>query len=128
MAVNGDEENQTVSNEQTPLLNDEQSDDQADQDTEEPKQVGQARWYIWRVFWVVVAALILAVFIKGWIDAGSDVNVRPTFGFLQAFPIPLANDFVVRLESCTQASPWRRSQWCRGHGFAGLTSNGTYEF
>jgi uncharacterized membrane protein YraQ (UPF0718 family) len=82
MAVNGDEENQPVSNEQTPLLNDEQSDDQADRDTEEPKQLGQASWYVWRVFWVVVAALILAVFIKGWIDAGSDVNVRLTFDFL----------------------------------------------
>lgn len=31
-------------------------------------------WYIWRAFWVILGALILALFIKGWIDA-DDTNV-----------------------------------------------------
>lgn len=79
MALNGDAENQTnsASNEQTPLLDDNhQSDPQPDQ---QPEQNGHERkqtsWYVWGVFWAIVAALVLAVFIKGWIDAGSDVNV-----------------------------------------------------
>jgi hypothetical protein len=78
MAHDGDEENQAniESNEQTPLLDDRQSDQDLDQD---PDQKGPekkpASWYIWRIFWAIVGALILAVFIKGWVDAGSDVDV-----------------------------------------------------
>ncbi|KAH8652056.1 mitochondrial carrier domain-containing protein [Xylariales sp. PMI_506] len=26
-------------------------------------------WYIWRAFWLILAALLLALFIKGWVDA-----------------------------------------------------------
>lgn len=33
-------------------------------------------WYIWRIVWTLVAILILTVFVKGWIDAGRDVQVR----------------------------------------------------
>jgi uncharacterized membrane protein YraQ (UPF0718 family) len=81
MAVDGDEENQTVTNEQTPLLNDQASEDQqsdhhSGQDAEEQKQPAAASWYLWRILWAIIAALILALFIKGWIDAGSDVNVN----------------------------------------------------
>jgi uncharacterized membrane protein YraQ (UPF0718 family) len=81
MAHDGDPENQTniASNEQTPLLDDHQSDQDRDED---PDQKGpekkRASWYIWRIFWAIVAALILAVFIKGWIDAGGDVDVGST--------------------------------------------------
>jgi hypothetical protein len=81
MAHDGDPENQTniESNEQTPLLDDHQSDQGPDED---PDQKGPekklASWYIWRTFWAIVGALILAVFIKGWVDAGGDVDVGST--------------------------------------------------
>lgn len=73
MALDRDAENQIDNNEQTPLLNDHQSDQQPDEDSHERKQ---ASWYAWRIFWGIVAILILVVFIKGWIDAGADVDVR----------------------------------------------------
>ena len=74
-----DSENQTPSNEETPLLNNELSNEEGEPDPKgtEPKQ---ASWWIWRIFWVIVATLVLAVFIKGWIDAGSDVNVSTMNG------------------------------------------------
>lgn len=83
MAVNDDEENRPDVNEETALLQDHQSDHQSGQEPEEqvdeegvePKQPRKASWYIWRLLWVMFGALVLAVFIKGWIDAGSDVNV-----------------------------------------------------
>jgi len=74
MAAEGDEENPTIHNEETPLLVDDVQSDQQPVEDDEPKQVSHASWYIWRLFWVIIAALILALFIKGWIDAGSDVN------------------------------------------------------
>ena len=36
------------------------------------------RYYAWHVVWVVAAALLAVVFVKGWIDAGADVNVGGT--------------------------------------------------
>ena len=74
-----DAEQQGVpTNEQTPLLNDHLSnhsfEDQVGDDSErvEPKSIS---WYVWRVFWAIVAILVLALFIKGWVDAGADVDV-----------------------------------------------------
>lgn len=32
-------------------------------------------WWFWRILWAVLGALVLAIFIKGWIDA-RDVDVR----------------------------------------------------
>ncbi|KAE8444806.1 hypothetical protein EG329_014266 [Mollisiaceae sp. DMI_Dod_QoI] len=63
-------------NEETPLLVNinESGEEQVNEEEEEPKQVTTASWYIWRMFWFIVTALVLALFIKGWIDAGSDVN------------------------------------------------------
>jgi hypothetical protein len=79
MAQDGDAENQTnTNNEQTPLLEDHQSDQQPDQNEPEPEleqKRKRASWYVWRAFWTIVAALILAAFIKGWVDAGGDVDV-----------------------------------------------------
>jgi uncharacterized membrane protein YraQ (UPF0718 family) len=77
MAAGSDAENQTNIDEQTPLLDDHQSDQQPDQPVENSKGGSEknASWYIWRIFWAIVAALVLAVFIKGWIDAGGDVDV-----------------------------------------------------
>lgn len=65
--------------EQSPLLQDQRSDHEqdADQDIPELKR-RRASWYIWRVVWAIFAALVLAVFIKGWVDAG-DVNVSSTY-------------------------------------------------
>ncbi len=84
MASDGDAENQRNNNEQTPLLDEQQSDQQTDQSCDEPKQKKQASWYIWRAFWAIVAALVLAVFIRGWIDAGGDVEVGVTSSYLSA--------------------------------------------
>ena len=69
-------ENRTAPvDEETPLLiNDELTGEEQEPDPKKPEPT-PASWYLWRIFWVIVGALILAVFIKGWIDAGSDVNV-----------------------------------------------------
>lgn len=78
---NVDAESQTnIHNEQTPLLNDHQSDHQSVETEPEPEpepeqKVRRASWYVWRAFWTIVAALLLAAFIKGWVDAGGDVDV-----------------------------------------------------
>lgn len=75
MAHDSDAENQTDINEQTSLLNDHQTDQQLDPKGHDQKQTS---WYVWRVFWAIVVAIVLAVFIKGWIDAGGDVDVGAT--------------------------------------------------
>jgi hypothetical protein len=79
MTGEADTENQATMNEQTPLLQDHQSDqqkpDEPDKNRPGPKKVS---WYIWRAFWTIAASLVLSIFIKGWIDAGSDVNVSTT--------------------------------------------------
>lgn len=46
----------------------------------EPRHQPRTKWwYVWRVFWAVLGALVLALFIKGWIDA-DDTNVRSPLG------------------------------------------------
>lgn len=41
----------------------------------EPEKARSKTWYYaWRGFWVILATLVIAVFVKGWIDA-DDVNV-----------------------------------------------------
>ena len=95
MANDSDAENPTIvvtSNEETPLIDEEtplledsQIDQQREQDDEEPKpEPGRASWWIWRVFWGMVTVLVLAAFIKGWIDAGGDVDVCSVDRDLQA--------------------------------------------
>lgn len=76
MTLENDVETQAAHSESTPLLVGEQSGQpHPDQQENEKKS---ARWYLWRAFWVIAAALVLAVFIKGWIDADGDVNVSAT--------------------------------------------------
>ena len=81
MARESDAESQTHVDEQTPLIRDEQSVEEQeqeqghDQDQKVPEP-RRASWYIWRTFWLILAALVLTVFIKGWVDAGGDVDVR----------------------------------------------------
>ncbi|KAK8052482.1 hypothetical protein PG993_003867 [Apiospora rasikravindrae] len=36
---------------------------------QEPAQKRTRAWWFWRILWTVLAALVLAVFIKGWVDA-----------------------------------------------------------
>ena len=75
MAHDDDAENQAniESSEETPLLRDPED---TDEETDQKHEQKPASWYLWRIFWVILAALILALFIKGWIDAGGDVDVR----------------------------------------------------
>ncbi|KAF8849350.1 mitochondrial carrier [Acephala macrosclerotiorum] len=80
-APEADTENRTnavnISNEQTeetPLLSDQQSDEEREARDKEPKKTSTTSWYVWRIFWAVVAALVLAAFIYGWVKAGGDVN------------------------------------------------------
>lgn len=86
MSAPPDLEGRPRSNEQTPLLAEQQPavaneheaaallEPQGD-GNEEGKRGGQVGWWLWRIFWVLLAAAILAVFIKGWIDA-RDTDVR----------------------------------------------------
>jgi hypothetical protein len=72
-------ESQRRVDEETPLLvsHDSQSE-HADADKKDEPEPKQLAWWLWRGFWTLVALLILGGFIKGWIDTGSDVNVRCT--------------------------------------------------
>ncbi|TVY83878.1 hypothetical protein LSUE1_G001800 [Lachnellula suecica] len=83
---NEDPESQNIPNEhdeQTPLLGDDQPDHQPDEDVPESKP-RKASWYIWRLFWVIFVALILGVFIKGWIDSGGDVDFNLKAALMRA--------------------------------------------
>ncbi|KAL0943480.1 mitochondrial carrier protein [Colletotrichum truncatum] len=42
-------------------------------DNEEEKPQRTTGWWLWRAFWAVLAIVVLAVFIKGWVDA-KDTN------------------------------------------------------
>ncbi|KAH8882971.1 mitochondrial carrier [Thozetella sp. PMI_491] len=79
-----DAENQAAAHERTPLLQEQTPLLQGDQppvegaqgETPAPEQpeeeVAARNWtrHAWQGFWAVVAAFVLAVFIKGWVDAG----------------------------------------------------------
>ncbi|EFY95035.2 mitochondrial substrate carrier protein [Metarhizium robertsii ARSEF 23] len=71
MAREGDVESQSNPQEETPLLNGEPSSPRVDDPESEP---GRGSWSYWRLFWAVLAVVVAIVFIKGWIDAGSDVD------------------------------------------------------
>lgn len=73
MTRENDVETQTGHTESTPLLVGEQSSQSHPEQQEDQKR--SASWYLWRIFWVVAVAIVLVVFIKGWIDADGDVNV-----------------------------------------------------
>ncbi|RYP08774.1 hypothetical protein DL764_001685 [Monosporascus ibericus] len=88
MAANNDSESQMGSNEQTPLLSERRPSREEHQQTpllegqetprdeheqaallEPPPEKRTRSWWFRRIFWAIVAVVILAVFIKGWIDA-----------------------------------------------------------
>ncbi|KAG4440345.1 hypothetical protein IFR05_004197 [Cadophora sp. M221] len=74
--------------EQTPLLGDRpssqqgQAQAQAENENDDQDAVGvevekggrPTSWWLWRGFWVILTSLVLVLFIKGWIDAGGDVE------------------------------------------------------
>jgi hypothetical protein len=64
------------------LLNGRESPDDEHEEAallEPPPQPRTKWWYIWRAFWFVLAALVLAFFIKGWIEADDvEVSRSPT--------------------------------------------------
>ncbi|CAK7225119.1 hypothetical protein SCUCBS95973_005751 [Sporothrix curviconia] len=41
-------------------------------DSQQPPR--RASWYVWRAAWTLLAAFVLGIFVKGWIDAGGDVQ------------------------------------------------------
>jgi len=75
--TNASVEEPPIQDEQTPLLDDisatSAEGDGQDEQPKPPKR--EISWYLWRMFWFLTTSLVLAVFIKGWIDAGSDVDV-----------------------------------------------------
>lgn len=79
---------QTRHDEETPLLEEERGGEPQSDPPQKPEPRKRS-WYFWRVFWVLVAATVLAVFIKGWVDAGGDVDVSTikqiTYDSLQRF-------------------------------------------
>lgn len=97
MALDGDAENQTILNEETPLLADRQSDQQLDQNENKHRQ---ASFYIWRVLWAVTATFVCGIFIKGWIDGSDYADVGARTGSLQSF---CPTDFVYSL-TCKRLS------------------------
>lgn len=93
MALDGDAENPVNVSEHTPLLEANDPDHQPGQDDYRHKHK-RAGWYAWRVLWAIVAAFILGIFIKGWIDAGGNTDVGST-----RFPQDLTSSLT--MVSCT---------------------------
>ncbi|KAK3360432.1 mitochondrial carrier domain-containing protein [Lasiosphaeria hispida] len=84
MAPEPDTESQklqvAVTTEETPLLGDQPSSSSSSQqsppDQNDPQPSPRPRsWYLWRIFWALIAVFILGVFVKGWIDAGGDFDL-----------------------------------------------------
>ncbi|RYP47952.1 hypothetical protein DL768_006107 [Monosporascus sp. mg162] len=88
MAANNDSDSRLGSNEQTPLLSERRPSREEHEQTpllegqemprdereqaallEPPPEKRTRSWWFRRIFWAVIAAVIMAVFIKGWIDA-----------------------------------------------------------
>ncbi|KAK3694528.1 mitochondrial carrier domain-containing protein [Podospora appendiculata] len=64
-------------NEQAPLLaNHDAADPHPDREHHDQANPATlpASWYIWRIFWLLLGTFLVAWFIKGWVDAGSDVD------------------------------------------------------
>ena len=82
MAPHQDVETGPASDEHAPLLGQQRSEEaiassSSSQDEPLPKpqlEASKRRAYGWRGFWIVIAILIIATFVKGWIEA-DDVDV-----------------------------------------------------
>lgn len=83
--ASGPENQSPPHSETTPLLGAHQQDEGRDEHEHEqaaPREPPQSEpakrtksWWLWRALWTVLGALVLAFFIKGWIEA-EDVEVR----------------------------------------------------
>ncbi|KAF4459080.1 hypothetical protein FALBO_14174 [Fusarium albosuccineum] len=76
MSNNNDPESSQRSTEQTPLLGDQpphaedgRSEPELEPESEPTPEKRSHSWYAWRIFWAILAAIVIGVFIKGWIDA-----------------------------------------------------------
>ena len=79
-----DEETTVAPDERASLLAHQQSQEEAQTSAEDgdlsskPQDAPTTYWhYAWRGFGIILAILVIAVFVKGWIDA-DDVNVSQT--------------------------------------------------
>lgn len=83
MAPHRDVETGPAQDERAPLLGQQRSEQSESASPEEdvsPRPQSEAskrREYGWRGFWIVVAILVIAAFVKGWIEA-DDVDVSGT--------------------------------------------------
>lgn len=68
MSSRNDPEAHVRSDEQTPLLAD-QHPGTGHPEAEPTPETRPKSWYAWRIFWAVLAIVVLTVFIKGWIDS-----------------------------------------------------------
>ncbi|CAM1510682.1 Fc.00g010170.m01.CDS01 [Cosmosporella sp. VM-42] len=74
MASENNPENRHSSTEQTPLLGDRPTQIEDGESPTEPEPAPEKRrrsksWYAWRIFWTLLAIVVVTVFVKGWIDA-----------------------------------------------------------
>ncbi|KAI8935616.1 hypothetical protein NX059_007145 [Plenodomus lindquistii] len=80
MALNRNAQRDIIPDEHAPLLgaarvrrDSDARSTSGESQIDEPKDVSRNRNYAWRAFWILAAILLIAVFVKGWIDA-DDVN------------------------------------------------------
>jgi hypothetical protein len=75
MAAQPQQEGQRTYTEETPLLVDESASSILDSETQDKEAIKRPlSWYVWTVTWVLGCALILALFVKAWLDADGDVE------------------------------------------------------
>ncbi|KAJ4361484.1 hypothetical protein N0V95_001821 [Ascochyta clinopodiicola] len=96
MVARRDLENGSTSDERAPLLAPSRSENVGAAPTEEEElaakpqsEASKRREYGWRGFWIVVAILIVALFVKGWIES-DDVDSN---GYLAGLPSPIKTIF-----------------------------------
>ena len=74
-----DHEDHRSHDEETPLLANESaypdsSSEGSSEGSDDEPQERAPSWYIWRVLWLLAGLLIVALFVKGWVDADGDVE------------------------------------------------------
>lgn len=86
MAARNDLENGSTPEEREPLLGPQQAGDnvvassaEEDVTSKYRSEASKRREYGWRGFWIVVVILIIAAFVKGWIEA-DDIDVSLLLG------------------------------------------------
>lgn len=134
MARDDDSNKQPALDEETPLLVEQRSDHESDSQSVAPEENDEPEseptppktrsWYLWRLLWTIAGALVIALFIKGWVDAGGDVDVCFSYSTDLKNVFSDFGLFIVRFEKSAQASSWGRAEWCCCYGFASFAFNG----